>query len=797
MSITNILKLPIEIIQRIIDLIDDRDILLALATIPGLRNISYERLFPKLDIFNDKPSYIQAKFSSLYFKSKFLNFLDDYDNYIPNEILANVNTLYELYKLKNLNFQNTKFKLMVHPHHIKQDLEFSVKYFKIYSIVLTPDFVYPITENQYNRNEFSLAQLENEEIQRFSPPNTLENFDMKYDNFFSKNLPLSLRELILGDINDLNSIKFPLSLRSLSLTNCKISGAILDLSYLHQLKELYLNEINDTDSIKLPLTLGSLSLTECTISGLELDLSYLYQLKKLDLSDVNDLNSIKIPSSLISLSLSSCQIRGVMLDLSYLYQLKNFDSNGIYQYDGSSLENVKLPPSLESICLRYFNLQSLNISSDYKNLKILKLVTCDGSILLFNTILPPGLENLQIEFNNEAMFVFREAVLYGLTCENLFPSTLKVLKLTNMENIILRFQLNLPNLEELEIEGASLFNPQGLINESLINLKKLTAIYCGSTMESVKFPKNLEYLNLRKNRINSLTQFNLNDLNKLKHLIVSDNQITSITEQIAPNLKILNISGNPINLFHQQKNLKQLILNTSKMDDICINNLETFHIEIKNKDHEYGSIPYYKFDSCYYLKNLILCLEASDISNITFPGSIEILDISCNIFSVNQCIDIQKDLYNISECNNLKIFKLKSCSKEHFNFDNLPINLENFSITNSDIKSICGSLRNLNKLKSLDLRYNSIDNNGLKNCLFSSPKIEVIDLSGNYIDNIDCIRIESCPRLIELNLKMSPLIKLYVTDEFEEKLKLNCPRLSTIGALKEKDKDLPTVHGIV
>ncbi|KAI5950786.1 hypothetical protein KGF54_003860 [Candida jiufengensis] len=790
MTITHFSELPIEILQRIIDLIDDRDILLALATIPGLRNISYERLFPKLDIYNDKPSYVQGKFSSLYFKSKFLNFLDDYDNYIPNEILANVNTLYELYKLKNINFQNTKVRLMVHPYHLVQDLEFSVKNFKISSIISTPDFVYPITGKQYNRNDYPFAQLENEEFS--------ENFDMKYDNFFKKDIPHSLRELTLDDINDLNSIKYPLSLRSLSLTNCKISGETLDLSSLFQLKELYLNEINDLNSIKLPSALRSLSLTECKISGLILDLSYLYQLKKLDLGDVEDLNSIKIPSSLISLSLSLCRIRDVILDLSYLYQLKNFDSDGIYQYDGRSLENVKLPHSLESICLRYFNLQSLNISSDYKNLKNFELIECDGSISLSYTKLPPGLEILQIEFSNEATFVLREAnFLYGLSSEILFPSTLKILKLTGMEDIIVGLQLNSPNLEELEIEGASLFNPQGLINESLINLKKLTVILCGSTMESVKFPKNLEYLNLQNNRITSLIQFNLNNLNKLKHLIVKGNEITSITEQIAPNLKILDISGNPIKQLHQQENLKQLILNTSKIDDIFINNLESFELEIKDKDHDYNSIPYYEFDSCYYMKKLILRLKVGDISNISFPGSIRVLDITCLSSSLNRCMHIQKDLYNLSNCYNLKSFKLKSCIIEHFNFNNLPTSLENFAIIDSKLKSIDGSLKNLKNLKVLDLKSNRINNDGLENCLFSSPKIEIIDLSGNLIDNIDCIRIEDCPKLIELNLKMVFSIKLYLNDEYEENLKSNCPRLHVIGAYKKKDKHLHSVHGSV
>ncbi|KAI5967808.1 uncharacterized protein KGF55_000079 [Candida pseudojiufengensis] len=793
MSIIHISELPTEIIQRIINLIDDKDTLLELAKIPSLRNISYEKLFPKLDIFHVKPDYVKGKSSSLYFKSKFLNFLDDYDNYIPNEVLTNVNTLYELYKLKNIKFQNTKFNLIIHDYNTIQDLEFSVKNFKINSITLALDFDYAFTGKQYNRNEIHFAQLEDEGSRNFTPSNTFEEFGIKYDVFFSKNLLLSLRELKLSDINDLNSIKFPLSLGSLSLTGCNLSGETLDLNYLYQLKELNLYGVNGFNSIKLPLTLNSLSLTECKISGIILDLSYLYQLKKLDLGDVEDLNSIKIPSSLISLSSSLCRIRDVILDLSYLYQLKNFDSHGICQYDGRSLENVKLPPSLESICLSYFDLQNLNISSDYKNLKILKLMECDGSISLLYTKLPPGLEILEIEFSNEATFALREAnFLYGLSSEILFPSTLKILKLTGMEDIIVGLQLNSPNLEELEIEGASLFNPQGLINESLINLKKLTVILCGSTMESVKFPKNLEYLNLKNNRITSLIEFNLNNLNKLKHLIVRNNEITSITEQIAPNLKILDISGNPIKQFHQQENLKQLILNTSKIDVTCINNLESFELEINDKDYKYNSIPYYEFDSCYYLKKFILRLKVGDLSNITFPDSIEILDIT-----LNRCMHTQKDLYNISNCYNLKSFELKSCNIEHINFNNLPTSLESFAIIDSELKSIHGSLKNLKNLKLLDLKSNRINNDGLKNCLFSSPKIEKIDLSRNFIDNIDCIRIEDCPKLIELNLKMVSSIKLYVTDEYEEKLKSNCPRLGTIGAYKKKDKHLHSVHGSV
>ncbi|KAI5967807.1 uncharacterized protein KGF55_000078 [Candida pseudojiufengensis] len=689
MTIASILKLPIEIIQRIIDLIDDRNTLLALTAITQFKDSIYKRLFPKLNIFYKQPNksanyFYGNKLISFYFLSKFFNFLDDYDNYIPIEISTNIDTLYELINLKNLNFTNTKFNLFIHPYHTIKDLEFSFTNFEINSVVLRPYFDYQLTGTLYENNEVYFGQLKNEEFQNITFPDTLEKVDVEYDNIFLRNLPRSLRELNLREIDDLNSIKLPLSLRSLSLTNCKINGEVLDLSYL--------------------------------------------------------------------------------------YQLKNFESNDIARIDSDYLSGeLKLSSSIESICLSSCDLQSLNRPSDYKNLKVFKLMRCGGSIFLFNTKLPPRLEYLEMDspgLNSVVMEQSRSmnsdnvtlidrpqnGKLFNIGGENIFPLTLKSLKLTEMSKIVLDTQLDLPYLEILEISGAALPNPHRIINENLINLRKLTVNFCDSPMESVKFPKNLEYLNLRNNRIYSLIPFNLIQSNKLKHLDVCENRITSITGQLAPNLKILDISYNPIIKLHKQENLEQLILSTStKTGDICINNLESFELEIEDFDYfskflglEVGCEQYeackiydYKFDSCYYLKKLILRLE------------------------------------------------VEKCNIEHFNFNNLPKNLENFSIIYSDLNSIYGSLENLKNLKLLNLKSNRINNSGLENCLFSSPNLEAIDLNGNYIKNTDCIKIRDCPRLIELNLKMVSSIRLYITDGFEEKLKLTCPRLSIVRGFRK------------
>ncbi|KAI5950785.1 hypothetical protein KGF54_003859 [Candida jiufengensis] len=729
MSITNILKLPIEIIQRIIDLIDDRDTLLGLANLLGSRDKIYKRLFPKLTIFHKQPATVHGNFISFYPISKFLNFLDDYNNYVPNEILTNVDTLYEMFDIKHINFENTKINLIIHPHHTIEDLRFSFINFKIISIILKPFFDYQLTGKLYDTSKVYFAQLDDEEFQSLTFPNTLEKFEIFYKNKFLKNLPHSLRELNLRNIDYLNSTKFPLSLESLCLINCKISGVILDLSYLSQLKK--------------------------------------------------------------------------------------FKSDGRVRINNDfSSGELKLPSSIESICLSSSYIWCLNDLSDYENLKILKLMRCKNSILLFNMTLPPHLENLQIEFiceesvnldnsdygettnlNNVTLINQPEAgSLYEINGENVFPSTLKVLKLTDMDSIFLDFQLNLPNLEELEFAFSPFTNPHSLINENLVNLKKLTVTSFGSTMESVKFPRNLEYLNLRNNCITSLIEFNLNNLNKLKHLIVRENQITSITEQIAPNLKILDISDNPIQKLCHQENLKQLVVTTSKMDDICINNLETFELEFEDDDHdsiesdseveceEYVSSIYnYNFQSCFYLKELILRLNIGSISNLTFPDTLEILDVTCMFDN-----DDFQNLYNISNCHNLKTFKLKSCTIKSFSFNDLPKKLENFAIIDSRLKTIHGSLKNSKNLKILNLKSNKIDNDGLEYCYFSSPKLELIDLDGNYIDNIGCIRIRSCPRLIELNLVMNSEVDLYITDEDVAKLKSNCPRLSIIRTLVEE-----------
>ncbi|KAI5959483.1 uncharacterized protein KGF55_005311 [Candida pseudojiufengensis] len=751
MTITSILELPIEIVEKIIDLVDDKNSLLGLATITHFKDIIYERLFQNLNIFHNRNDSIHGKFISFYCISKFLNFLDDYNNYVPNEILTNIDTLYELFEIKHINFKNTKINLIIHPHHTIEDLEFSIKNFKINSIILKPDFDYHLIGNYHKK-----LKLENEKFRNLTLPNTLEKFDMAYNNIFLRNLPHSLRELTLTEIDDLNSIKLPLSLESLSLSKCKMSG--------------------------------------------------------------------------------------VMLDLSYLHQLKSFELEGRIRNDNNfSPEKLRLPSSVESICLNFYDFRNLNNLSDYKDLKVLKLKRCRGSILLFNTILPPHLEHLSIDdifedsvnpddiishgatmnLNNVAMnyplgdHVDEEDLWYDIIGENIFPSTLKILKLTDIGGLTLGFQLNLPNLEELVISSFIKGDYESFINENFINLRKLTMIFCFARIELVKFPKKLEYLNLQDNGRTSFEPLNLIYLNRLKHLIIRDFQLTSITEQISPNLKILDISSAGVSKLYHQKNLEKLTLTTSrKPDDIYINNLKSLDLTIRVVDRlEDRSSKFfdYKFDSCCYLKELILRLEIGNISNLTFPDTIESLDITCNFrittfyggpdnFEISDTKliknDLQKDLYNISKCYKLKSFKLKNCNIELFSFDNLPKNLENFSIIKSKLKSIYGTLKNLENLKSLNLELNRIGDDGLKNCLFSSPKLEIIDLNWNSIDNIDCINIEDCPRLVELNL-MNQSIKFHVTDEFEEELKLSCPRLSVIRGYKETNKKRHIVNGNV
>ncbi|KAI5959485.1 uncharacterized protein KGF55_005313 [Candida pseudojiufengensis] len=724
MTITSIIELPIDIVEKIINLVDDRDCLLRLARITYFKDIIYKRLFPNLNIFHKYYDKADGKFISFYFVSKFLNFLDDY-NYVPNEILTNIDTLYELFKIKHVSFKSTKINLIIHPYHTIEDLEFSFKNFKINSITVEPDFDYQLTGKHYDKTLY-LSQFENENVRKLTFPNTLDGFYMKYNNIFLRNLPCSLHELILTEIDDLNSIKLPLSLRSLTLTKCKISGVKLDLRYLHQ--------------------------------------------------------------------------------------LKNFEIEGIFpNHNDFSPEILLLPSSIESICLSFYDFRSLNNLSDYKNLKVLKLMRCDGSILLFNTILPPHLEHLSIEkilpqevnpddiiSHGETMNLNNVAIdyppedqpeadsLYKIIGGNIFPSTLRILKLNDIWNLMLEFQLNLPNLEELEISNCPFSNPLNFINENLINLKKLTIYRCFNSIELVKFPKNLEYLNLQDNGITSFKPFNFIHLIRLKHLIVSDIRLSSITEQIAPNLKILDVSTAGVNKLYHQKNLEKLTLTTlASLDDIYINSLKYLKLTITD-DYFSSNFYDYKFDSCYNLKELKLSLQTGNISSLTFPDTIEILHINFNYYVAKKIEnDSKKNLFDISNCYNLKNFKLENGNLEQFNFDNLPKNLEELSIFNMKVKSIHGSLKNLKNLKSLNLESNRIDNNGLKNFLFSSPKLEIINLNWNYIDNIDCIRIEDCPRLVELKLKMDSSTKLYITDEFREKLKTTCPRLSVIRGNEE------------
>jgi Leucine-rich repeat (LRR) protein len=239
--------------------------------------------------------------------------------------------------------------------------------------------------------------------------------------------------------------------------------------------------------------------------------------------------------------------------------------------------------------LRYFVLEKV-ASSDYDLYKL-----AIDSIIYENEYLNVRIDEINFQYLKYLSFIdtdIRDSInsincpeLTSLTIANSqmkvfsgfsFPK-LKYLNISKCKAKIDLASLNCPNLDTLIIDETRCSSLEKI---SIGNLKKLSAVKCrlSGTLENLPF-KDLEYLNLSYNSIARVTGINLD---KLKTLILNNNQIDTLADISFPSLEYFDLNNNKITELPQAdfRNLKKLYANHNNLSSAKLGSNSKSLIEI-------------------------------------------------------------------------------------------------------------------------------------------------------------------------------------------------------------------------
>jgi len=409
--------------------------------------------------------------------------------------------------------------------------------------------------------------------------------------------------------------------------------------------------------------------------------------------------------------------------LSTLTNLKNLDLTGVKNLNSKIMANI--PKSVEQLKFGRMEItqEIIDAVSNLTNLKSLILVeTQMGEELDFSKFENlKNLTSLEIYNNNSSVISYNpvsiqaELIKYCKTLKNLYiidgifnkKSLDSIGNLTELEHLTLEgasFEVytnfsslkNLKNLISLDIgcsgNPISNFSPNFFY---LTKLKRLSLTQCNTSFNTSSYNKltwanlkNLEYLDLRYNGRSTFNLKYLGDLPSLKEAYLSNNQFTTITENIGnlKDLEVLDLSNNSINSLPE-----------------TIGNLEKLRI-LRLSNNDLTSLP----KKIGNLKNLEV-LEFSDNSITGLPESIS------NLVNLKKLVGQKNKIVNIpTEIGNL-------------------INLEEFVLGYNEIAEIPKSVGNL-KIKYLRLLHNQIGS--IPDEIGDMTNLEIINLAYNKIVNI-------------------------------------------------------------
>jgi len=520
-------------------------------------------------------------------------------------------------------------------------------------------------------------------------------------------------------IADSEGIKFPDSIKKITITGIKTSGKII-------------NEISLKPNVEF------LNITNSQLYVLPETFVNLVNLKELDFSN-NSFNWLYPPTlvynlkNLKALNLSHNKLRNLAPEFENLENLEKLDISD------TSLESVP------DILYKMKNLKELNLSqnsfsmlpSDFDKLENLEKL--DLSLNGFRNI-PEVLFNL---INLKELIIVQESYL-NLRADQYtigeIPSGIS--KLQNLEKLDLNNNeirtlpdelFELSKLEVLKLNDNYIRTIPSQIKK-LSNLKELeleSNSYSGLDLPiEICELKNLEKINLSSNELTNSNPTQCPGLVNLKELDLFRSDIGSVSPEIGnlTNLEIIDLRYNKLTELPAEignlKNLKEIDLRYNKLTELPaeIGNIKNLK-EIYLDDNQITKLP-------------------KEIENLE---NLKILNIDGSHFETHDFIN---SISNIKNLNELYIYDYK--------FEDLPeslSNLENIKmikISSSYLETLPKSLSNLKNLKELNISSYLLRR--LPESIGDLENLEILDLSG-------CNNLEALPESLS---KIKTLKKLYI-----------------------------------
>ncbi|KAI8036280.1 leucine-rich repeats and immunoglobulin-like domains protein 1 [Drosophila gunungcola] len=254
-----------------------------------------------------------------------------------------------------------------------------------------------------------------------------------------------------------------------------------------------------------------------------------------------------------------------------------------------------------------------------------------------------------------------------------------------------------------------------------------------TTVLEIRNLSNLTKLSLKRNLLGVLPKFT--GLSGLKHLVLANNHITSISSEALaalPLLRTLDLSRNQlhtieVNSFPKPNSLVHLILSFNEIANVnehsfaALNNLTD--LELNN--NRLSALPMGVFKNLNRLKKLALNFNQLEINWSTFRGLVSMRNLQ---LKSNKIRALQDGVFHVMH------------------------NIETIDLAMNQISSLSRQgLFNLTKLRHLNLSYNAISRIELDTWEFTQS-LEMLDLSSNLINEFKPQHLDCLHRLKTLNL---------------------------------------------
>ncbi|KAI5963551.1 uncharacterized protein KGF55_002431 [Candida pseudojiufengensis] len=438
----------------------------------------------------------------------------------------------------------------------------------------------------------------------------------------------------------------------------------------------------------------------------------------------------KFPTSLKELKIN-LDHRKVDLNLSELQCLEYFTCESLLGVE--SLDALQLSKTTKSIELINCEFKTLGNMRAYNFLRHIKIRCCRYLFPVIKSFYPESLETLMLwpTFNRYKIRQLHESVKQGVNTEfelsdfsrdgNSFllgsnfklSSNTKFLRINgNPGIIVLGSNLCLKSLQHLELYKIRNLDLNDLFASLPENMIRLQINSCLISKVDIRLnPPNIRHMEFTYNKLSNIFQINLMQLRSIDHLRVLGNIL------IAPdyNEEIFDPSWlflNELNVFKRTSECsikKRKVCGMTKTSQIDLASITLLDLTKS-------------FPSGYSLANF---------SNDTLPPPSQIC---------------------VSGCTALKVLNLSGLGIQVLDLNKFPCSLVSLTITKLELLQIKGYFGMLNRLKLLNLDHNEITYSMLVAQKFPST-LKTLDLSGNKIEDLTCLKIDNCIRLRTLTLE--------------------------------------------